>query len=495
MVPRHVAPRSHREQLEDKVSALESKNDTTTGENQNLRDLLSRLQNENMMLKQQQFTFQMSKNAPGQAAPTLPAGGQTNDKSPSAGSSSSASSPASTSSLSSSSAATSFGNSPMFTMNPGPSPLTTPTPPFSTEAMAGMDPLEYSSYANLDPNAFNLFDDFGFPQETASSKSMDLDFGFNGSGNDNPHEFINVASNPIFASMPSLFDVHPTEQSQPQSQPVSQPAISHDPNMNVLPDFDLNSLSSWPLPTTTQAALSGTLDDLFGYPPNPSQPDFSAFMDQSNISPVVHSTIPSAVQSGGTNGSSPSSPSSHGSGPSLFSATSNHASPASDTSEPHVPGDECPKKCPKTREEMEQATSRAGASMFAPSPPTSSFSPTIGSGLQQKQAGSPFPGADKLESAMVGCSGTSFPTTDKSEKNIEVLAAWKSIRSDPRYKVSSSSCPRLISSAHPLLIQDTDINELCSQFSDKARCDGTKVVLEPSGVDQIKEKLNMRSLF
>ena len=37
--------------------------------------------------------------------------------------------------------------------------------------------------------------------------------------------------------------------------------------------------------------------------------------------------------------------------------------------------------------------------------------------------------------------------------------------------------------------QDVDINELCSEFTSKARCDGTKVVLEPEGVHHIIETL------
>ena len=35
--------------------------------------------------------------------------------------------------------------------------------------------------------------------------------------------------------------------------------------------------------------------------------------------------------------------------------------------------------------------------------------------------------------------------------------------------------------------QDVDINELCTEFTNKARCDGTKVVLEPEGVHHIIE--------
>ena len=35
--------------------------------------------------------------------------------------------------------------------------------------------------------------------------------------------------------------------------------------------------------------------------------------------------------------------------------------------------------------------------------------------------------------------------------------------------------------------QDVDMNDLCAAFASNARCDGTKVVLEPQGVTHILE--------
>jgi Transcription factor PAP1 len=40
--------------------------------------------------------------------------------------------------------------------------------------------------------------------------------------------------------------------------------------------------------------------------------------------------------------------------------------------------------------------------------------------------------------------------------------------------------------------KNIDMNELCSEFADKARCDGTKVVLDPQGVSSILEKFTPR---
>ena len=41
-------------------------------------------------------------------------------------------------------------------------------------------------------------------------------------------------------------------------------------------------------------------------------------------------------------------------------------------------------------------------------------------------------------------------------------------------------------------MQGVDINELCEEFSCKAKCDGTKVVLEPQVVDDIMESLTLK---
>ncbi|CAE7133736.1 unnamed protein product [Rhizoctonia solani] len=50
----------HVRDLEDKIEELEQKFNTSESENSNLKDLLRRLQNENMMLKQSSFTFEFA---------------------------------------------------------------------------------------------------------------------------------------------------------------------------------------------------------------------------------------------------------------------------------------------------------------------------------------------------------------------------------------------------------------------------------------------------
>jgi AP-1-like factor len=71
------------------------------------------------------------------------------------------------------------------------------------------------------------------------------------------------------------------------------------------------------------------------------------------------------------------------------------------------------------------------------------------------------------------CEGSAFPSTQQSEKNMEILTAWRTVTSDPKFK-------------------DSDLADLCSEFSNKARCDGTKVVLEPQGVRNIIESLGQK---
>jgi len=65
-----------------------------------------------------------------------------------------------------------------------------------------------------------------------------------------------------------------------------------------------------------------------------------------------------------------------------------------------------------------------------------------------------------------------FPFVPPSDLNVEVLTTWRIITSHPDFKLSN-----------------IDINELCSEFTDKARSDGKKVVLDPQGVSSIMETL------
>jgi len=152
-------------------------------------------------------------------------------------------------------------------------------------------------------------------------------------------------------------------------------------------------------------------------------------MFQSHSSPVV---------------SNSSSPSSTTSDP-LFDTPKDSSASDSDH-DSHSPGHH-KEECPKTKADFAKRIEASGLSPFAPVSNMAALNP------------------------MVACSdGTTFPKTQQNDQNVEVLTAWRSITSNPQFK-------------------DVDINDLCSQFTSKARCDGRKVVLEPQSVDCIIRSL------
>ncbi|CCL99636.1 uncharacterized protein FIBRA_01656 [Fibroporia radiculosa] len=360
----------HVKDLEDKVAALEAKNQMTESENENLRDLLSRLQNENMMLKQAAFTFSV----PRDNAPNLANG-----------------SPASSS----------FSSSFNFA-SPGAGPSRSPlSPPQPHPA------LNFNSLIAFDPNSLNMAD-----EPSTADNAMNVEYGFG-----QPHQYKTIAANPMFMSFaePSPYD----------SPAASAHSNSHSQGSNYFNSFDMSPFDQWSPPE------SNGLDQLFGgnFLGNQNGVDFNALLKSppSSISPVSHASFRSP---------SSSSPSS-----------SADATPGSNEHE----------NCPKTKEELAKHIVTQGASSFA------SCEMPITPFLRKAVA-------DETGGAMIMCKGSSFPPTEKSDKNVEVLTAWRSITSNPQFK-------------------DLDINELCSEFTSKARCDGTKVVLEPQGVHHIIETL------
>ncbi|SJL05348.1 uncharacterized protein ARMOST_08715 [Armillaria ostoyae] len=387
----------HVKDLEDKVAALEARNDQTTTENENLRDLLARLQSENMALKQGSFTFQVPKTA-GRSIPSP-----------------------STSTLSppENSLSASFSRN-----SPKPS------------LQKYTNPLDLSSLTAFDPSVLDLLDE---PQvaatATTSGGAMEMDFGYNKDKGYLTSNFTTIANNPAFFSLASMFDPTPTP-SPPTGNSMSN---SDTPSFN----FDMNSLTAWSPPS---AHDSGTLDDLFGSYMDHSGIDLNSILSPpTSISPIVHQAN---LNTHGTSpDSSSSSPSSNASDPSLFGTPIEGSSSESDLG--HDEG-----TCPKTKMECVRHVDNSG------------LSPFVTNSAFFRKAG------DNALVSGVSCQGSSsFPKTTKNDSNIEVLSAWRSITSNPNFK-------------------DCDINELCSEFSSKARCDGSKVVLEPSGVQHILKNLS-----
>ncbi|OSD05672.1 hypothetical protein PYCCODRAFT_1361875 [Trametes coccinea BRFM310] len=398
----------HVKDLEDKVAALEAKNHMTEQENENLRDLLQRLQNENMMLKQAAFTF------------TAPRSTVTTNATP---------------------AQNTFGNNQNMQFNfasPGAGPS---KPPVQSQPQQSNDfGIDFNNLIPFDPNTLNPTEDF-------ADMNVDTEFPFSGS-------YKTIASNPMFTSFaePSPSD--------------SPPLLVNSAHQFTPGSFD-SFTEQWTPPEANQDALEQLFGANFLSPNNNTAADFQAILasSPSSISPVSHASMRT---------------------PSLSSASSSPAG-ATGQSTPQTangsPAMHHMGECPKTKEQLSKAIAEQGQSSFVKSP-TSNSSSNSNSPSAASDSASPAGAAcempfapflkkavdDNGTSPIVMCKGSSFPRTEKSDKNVEVLTAWRSITSNPQFK-------------------DVDINELCSEFTSKARCDGTKVVLEPEGVHHIIETL------
>ncbi|KAI0271581.1 hypothetical protein BC834DRAFT_967035 [Gloeopeniophorella convolvens] len=411
----------HVKDLEDKVAELEAKNLTTETENQHLKELLKRLQDENVSLKSSgnvslknsHFTFSVPRN-----------GESSSDNSfNNAGTSSFTSSPSNVFASTSHSSPSASGVGKAATPASS-SSLDTPSN-FPAD-------IDFGSLTPFDSSSMNLLDDSG-------DAMMSYDFGY-GQFVPSKTPYKTIASNPMFMSFadPSSADGPLSPKGTPASTSGSQ--------------YDM-TFGQW----TGQAAReshshTGSIDELFGG---------HMFGEQSPIqfgvlmrSPTTSSISPAA---------SAMSPVVHQSAQSPpASSTSATTSPDASSSGAGAHGD----TCPKTKAQMEQHIQSQGSSIFAPPPPPPQENETR-TQIFKAPAG--------VDGPMIMCKGATFPMTEKSDNNVEVLTAWRSITSHPQFKASN-----------------VDINELCSEFTDKARCDGTKVVLDPQGVNSIIEKLTTR---
>lgn len=392
-------------QLEDKVAALEAKNQQAESENGNLRDLLSRLQSENMALKQAAFTFSVPK--PNGLAPS----------------------------------AFQHQQVPAFYPTPGASTSTGASASIpQSQPSFGVD---FASLIPFDPASLNQLDE---PADTP----MNLDYPTNGMS---PYK--TIASNPMYMSFaePTPYDLSPPPFMQGQSPP-SDPQSTQMDTTHLTP-FSWSSPASVGSPPSTDL---DSLDHLFGGLNGAQSPvDFSALLrsSPSSVSPVSHTGLrPNSASSSASPASSHS-----------LSASSPLSNPSSSTSyqSPLANGE-----CPRTREECVKAIAQAGASPFVQEPnpaprqpqlPVSSFTPlasaTSATGEncgrmttealmaqinnQAEDSVGPNGGFVRKMSdgngSVVMCKGSSFPKTEKNERNVEVLAAWRSIMQNPQFKV------------------------------------------------------------
>ncbi|KAG2160228.1 uncharacterized protein EDB93DRAFT_1114156 [Suillus bovinus] len=442
----------HVKDLEDKVAALEAKNKDALNENSNLRDLLARLQEENLALKQAQFTFSMPKpidhsQASSSASPSVQA-------------------------------PFSFFGSPPAVPQPAPAPRTSSPKPFSD--------IDWSSLTTFDPALLNAMDEIpSGPMQVDSSNSPYGQYALPA-----PNQYKTLATNTFFMSFAD------TDSNSFSNGPVSNETINNTSNgLNQFPFSFPSPSNSWnstrnghsPAEFSQPSAHSDymqnhSLDELFGgtFMNGQGPVDFSTLMKSPPAptgSPVTH-----ANGNGNGNAQSPSSsissqssmasPLSAHPAPSPSSAsTSNGQSPFSwtmsrqDAESPPSASEPSSNINPGgpiiSREDIAKHIVASGDSPFT-SPPFSQ--PTVRKTSDFSQGGS-----------MISCEGSQFPKTKESPANIDVLKAWRTITSHPQFK-------------------DADINHLCTEFTKKARCDGTKVVLEPEGVHHILETFKAKSL-
>jgi AP-1-like factor len=243
----------------------------------------------------------------------------------------------------------------------------------------------------------SLLDDT--PQQTATDGAMQMDFGFGENTRfAGPNTYTTIASNPMFTSFASAFDTTP-------------PAPAAESSSSVFNNFDMGALSAWSTPNPD----NGAFDDLFGGFVGNNSIDYNAFNDLvgvpgSSISPVAHHASLSNNAAGRSPANSTTSSSSMSSDP-LFNTPRESSSSESDT-------EWASKECPKTQSEMRSHLSKSDPSPFAPEPAP----------LVRK--------ADSVFGPTVMCEGSAFPQTEQSEKNLEILTAWRTVTSNPEFRVS-----------------------------------------------------------
>ncbi len=285
---------------------------------------------------------------------------------------------------------------------PSKSPMQTQSPPSQFD-------INFNSLIAFDPNMLNPAEDMDTNMDTSFSYSTD--------------HYKTIASNPMFTSF-----AEPSPADSMMSGGGQQPFTS---------TFDFGG-DQW---TPPESSGQDALEQIFGgnflsTTSGGSGVDFAALLTStpSSVSPVSHASANTPSLS-----SSSSSP-----------GAANAGSPsANGGSQAVVHG----RDCPKTKAQLQKVISEAGQSSFVQSPGSSSNhgSPSASEssgGDKMNVDGSAsceitFSPVSLLKKAtsegtpFVMCKGSSFPKTQKSDKNIEVLTAWRTITSNPQFKVGS----------------------------------------------------------
>jgi AP-1-like factor len=364
------------------VAALETKNEAAETENTNLRDLLSRLQQEILALKQAQFTFEVPKQPPMPA----PAPNSTAQPTP-------------------------------FSFFGTPSPF----PPASTPSQTPLKPSEFgtdidwSSLATFDPSMLDEPPDVPMQTDTTSSPFGQYAL---------PQSYKTIANNPLLMSF--------VDESPSTSSNTTSPANSLDHfafNFSTAPNSWTSTDQS---PSFTQSSghtdflhPNHSLDELFGgnYMGNQGPLDFNALVDSTSMSPIAHvngvkaSSAPQKPISSPTLNSSNSSPS-----------TSTSQSPFSWTTLSQ-PGESPPSASESTASGVNAPLylSRSDVARRIVTEGPSPFTDLANPSLRKT--------SDMSAGDMISCQGSKFPQTKESPENIEVLKAWRCITQNPHFKV------------------------------------------------------------
>lgn len=289
--------------------------------------------------------------------------------------------------------------------SPGAGPSKQPVSPAAQHTPQSNFDSTFGSLISFDPNM--LMND----EPTATDNAMNMEFGFQAL-NEAP-QYKTIASNPNFMSFaePSPFDSPPVQSNGNGSgSSVSSPTY--------FTPIDMNNLESWSPDTGHPNSMDTSFDQLFGgnyIGTNPGTVDFTALLmsPHSSLSPVSHAASTS----------SPSSNTSVTTPPSATDANmSESPNPANGPVVEHNT-----EQCPRTKEELSKMIEKSGPSAFVEN--NNDCALPIAPFLRKA--------TDNSNGPIVMCKGSSFPKTEKSDKNVEVLAAWRSITSNPQFKVIS----------------------------------------------------------
>lgn len=466
----------HVKDLEDKVAMLEEKTDSQAAENENLRELLTRLQQENLQLKQNQFSFTFhqpfgstSANASTSTAqqgyrPTTHASSDSSLAAPKVSPPSTSTSPASdmgglTRMLSNGSngnlaSARPKPATPQLTNNVSPPSELNLLDPFTLGGGATPD-LNFSTMTNTTGGAGPLA---GLtPPATSSFSLMDASFFESTTGTSSTMDFGSLGDAPLFQFMP-----YQTIAANPQYTSYRDPAAN--PN-------------AWSFgPNSSQGASLSTYDELFGgagpssgtttFPPANNASSLEDSNMQGSLDDLNFSFIPDLSNTGSQFGgispishlpTPPSATSTLQQGPGSSTSTSgqNVTTPASGPQDHSMAGPVMHdgKSCPKTKEDIEDAIQKSGLSMFGP----------------QETPVQSIPMADPASTVC-----TTMAKADSTKLNLDIGTAWRAVRQHPQF-------------------EECDIDELCAELARKATCDGTNKVIEAQQIMDIVHSIPERA--